>query len=1663
MAPAPNDQQLVDVPGPRPDTSRPVALLPVHVETRFITDEGGGAELLVRVYPDDLHIDTHEAALTAEEERWGRQFWQQTWRAGAGEGQAAAQQRAHAWAQLAERFGPPRAAWVARALQPENPADRPDEPVAAADPLPRAPVFPAHDARDAAWTRAPQARLLPDRWVVVGHRDGQRVLVDWGETITTDLAAGPQPGAPPPDQPGDEDLAVDPGMRWLVDFAEAERVGMALRIPLAPADAERGFDTLVVFGVRATLDADASAERLAELLDAHHYTDGLALAPLGTPTNNTADQPAGDGSRSIDHDASFATERGVPGFRPNDGTDGDLATRALGVSASVLAHVAHSGGTEQGEAGHMHTALWPATWGYFIQHIVGGVDDETTAHARRHFIDHVRGHGPLPTLRIGTQPYGLLPVTPLERWEPVDGDDHDGGIVELLRAVRPRWRAAVAHVPRLRDGLRAPGDLLGVLGMRATSSSYGGRPVFDREHVSHLVAGGDPRGLADKIAHGLRVAPEMLRTLGITGEPRLATLALSRHAFPLSETLVPSTARAREVLTWLRDATCDDIRRETGIETETSLLYLLLRHAVMLGHATAAWRILRDEGVVGDDIVVEPALVDAAPGSGTGDTPTLGRFLDREADAIDTGPIGQHLAPDGAATDHPAAAELAELRDSLTHLANLPATALARAVSETLDVCSHRLDAWATSLANRRLGRLRDRRAEGIHVGGYGWVEDLRPAPPPTRVEVPADEDDPIPVSTANGGYVHAPSIDHAATAAILRSGHLSHPGDDENAAAGPFAVDLSSRRVRLAHSLLDGIRDGQPLAALLGYRFERELHERGLDAFVEPFRRLAPLSDLYEALSTIEDRRDNVQSWTEKKKGLQQDLAAAQGRRKEAEQELADLPSEDDLHQKELAATEEADTIEETKLPDALAARRNARSRLNKAIELDVEPEIILRLREKFKEADERVTKLRKDEHALRDEAERLRIEIRQLPRRKQRIRFRIDGAKEDIKEVQGDLKPVRDNLKRAKTRLETARRKYDTLEQNRRDRFLYPPTTTIESMDSFASRDVVDGLQLLRLHQDNRIPWGRTFEGHIDLPDRDDDDTAAVIEELDRLDAAVDAVSDALVAEGVHQAVRGNPERAAAALDTVTRGESAPPELDVTRTPRSGVGLTHRVLILLGDDTSEDAWPASAESPRALAEPRLDAWAGRLLGDPARVRCTVEYRDAASDKLIASIDVRFADLGLSPLDVVQAAQAQGSPSAELEQRIAYHAARDRPAGVPEGAEELLRFARGDDWDSADLSFTEFLEVAHAAAKVLGGARPADARELSLPQDAVATGLDADELRTRADRAVQQLRERHDETRRLADANAPDPDAMRAALLALAAFGIPGAVPRSATSEAPETRDALRDQCRSAADAVTRRVDAAERVAAAFDPDTATIDATVAHHVERLTAVFGRAFRVLPRFTVRDATELRQSFADRNGLQGDDSQAVVGWFHRAARVRDGVARLARLALYTEALGTEPLDLRVGQLPHVPSERWVALPPPQGASIPGGRVSFVGQVRDSIDLDEPLAGLVVDEWNEVVPNARETTAVTFNADEPGARAPQTILLAVPPDARPQWDLETLEATLLDTLELAKLRTVDPDALGEVDDVAVFLPAVHVALNRAGDTISTDLARAATRT
>ena len=806
------------------DGSRPVALLPVRIETRFMP----GPELWVRLFPDDVHADTHEPGLTAAEREWGEHFWREGWEAAA---------EADAWRQLAARFGPRRAAWIANVLTPVNVARRglPGE----------TPAFAATAARPAAWSRAARTATLPDRWVVLGYWGGQRTLRAAGSVIPDPLPTGPSPTAAA--AASTADLPVDDGVRWRVDFDVAVAAGMALKIPLTAQQARDGFDRLLVVGVKPTLTAATGAARVRLALIAHHHTAGLSLPAAGTPTNTSDDgrSPA-TSAAGDDQDAGYAIERGTPA--PAPGTDGDALATALGVAPTTLAGVRGAADTGLRRARLMDTVLWPATWGYYLAQLMAGrvagapplISPGTRSAVRRFALAHVRGRGPLPLLRVGSQPYGVLPASALATWRTMGEDPVVDQIVSLVRGLGPVWRTASGAVPRARPGADPDATLLGLLRLDANVRTLRGRATTSREYERNLAAllGEAVAPVSARWDAIEQATLQRLAAIGIVGAPRLVDLAAGDGAAPRldgplvedSRILSPGPARvylhelavAPPALTWSRPS-------DLGL---APVLYLLARHSVL-----RAWLDAADElrGVPADDAREQILLGFTAGGPVDPYVRLLGGPMPTAADAIE--------AARGQPNPPPLAAELEELRAALVELAGVSAAELAQLLREGLGLSAHRLDAWATAVASARLALLRGGPApDGVHVGGWGWLEEVRPGHGRVEIEPPDGETRPVWSDPQGAGYVHAPSLGHAATAAVLRSGWLTHSGTSGAA----LAVDLSSERVRRAVELVDGVRAGQPPSALLGYRFERDLHERRgmleLDRYIAPLRAAFPL-----------------------------------------------------------------------------------------------------------------------------------------------------------------------------------------------------------------------------------------------------------------------------------------------------------------------------------------------------------------------------------------------------------------------------------------------------------------------------------------------------------------------------------------------------------------------------------------------------------------------------------------------------------------------------------------------------------------------------------------------------------------------------------------------------------------------------------------------------
>ena len=85
-------------------------------------------------------------------------------------------------------------------------------------------------------------------------------------------------------------------------------------------------------------------------------------------------------------------------------------------------------------------------------------------------------------------------------------------------------------------------------------------------------------------------------------------------------------------------------------------------------------------------------------------------------------------------------------------------------------------------------------------------------------------------------------------------------------------------------------------------------------------------------------------------------------------------------------------------------------------------------------------------------------------------------------------------------------------------------------------------------------------------------------------------------------------------------------------------------------------------------------------------------------------------------------------------------------------------------------------------------------------------------------------------------------------------------------------------------------------------------------------------------------------------------------------------------------------------------------------------------------------GLVLDEWIEMVPDRERRTGIAFHYNQPDARPPQSLILAVSPETKGKWDAENLFLTVKETIEMAKNRMVEPEHLLN-SDLSHLLPSI----------------------
>jgi len=277
-----------------------------------------------------------------------------------------------------------------------------------------------------------------------------------------------------------------------------------------------------------------------------------------------------------------------------------------------------------------------------------------------------------------------------------------------------------------------------------------------------------------------------------------------------------------------------------------------------------------------------------------------------------------------------------------------------------------------------------------------------------------------------------------------------------------------------------------------------------------------------------------------------------------------------------------------------------------------------------------------------------------------------------------------------------------------------------------------------------------------------------------------------------------------------------------------------------------------------------------------------------------------------------------------------------------------------------------------------------------------------------------------------------------------------------------------LDDQITSVLNTMTARLtdyDAAMQVIkdAAANPDNKQTNTQLANAYQ---ALLGKSFPLLHRFSSKNNSDLTFSLQTLN-VQFQNAQRKFNpiiWFQQTSTTHPELQKLEHLLMLAEGIQSLadptsslgqinvqlrlqvaqlPINLQTKDTPPKPINDWLCLPLSNAISNLQdlqGCTSIVFNSITPIDFTD-VSGIVIDSWDETIPFPMVDTAYAYQYTKPNALPPQTLLLLNAPDSTYKGTVDQyVYEAILDTLDLAKIRTVDLEAMKWL---GTFLPAIFI--------------------
>jgi hypothetical protein len=1351
-------------------------------------------------------------------------------------------------------------------------------------------TFPTRPQKEKSWGKAPVSEVLPERFVVATLRGGQFQQIVTGKVLPQPLPVGIDPTGDQAERwnhMANGDLEVPEELRWMFDFDAAVEAGMGIRVPLQEKDFDKGFDAVMVLGVRDS-DAQVGQNNLDQLFKNHLYSDGgLEFLPVNTPTNNTDAVKSAYSGLDNDFDAAFDLFMGPENLNllPQNGTnemhitDGQFFKEGLGLPADLVGDIRYFSKKDIAEGRAMNRSLINATLKYFMAIMAKNLfNSNDIAQTVPFMVNHVSAVGTIPSIRVDEQPYGILPITPTDFFNQTSNrkgtlDSYVEMLSYFLRSTKQVFeqmerRPITVNSPKYLADPQA--EFLKILGLSPYSKEFyfrAGSNVASRWQTPEDLSfdfdvnwdGSDlasaPTNLADfyksSLKYGLGIDSKTLRERIIEGS-RAYTNRFFEAGF-INGALVQDQRLGKEKLVSIPQISNRnyiqwflDVMENANSEAEEQIFRRL-------------------------DFKLIPRIEQAGE---TIPQNTLLFTMLRGALIYDRGSYA---------------------RRALEQLQHLSVPKLERLLANHFDLVSYRLDAWLSALADYRLKDMRKSNARGTYIGAYGLVENLKPAAARDRVEqvpeglAPADGRD-VYKARENQGFVHGPTLNHAVTAAVLRAGYtsLKSKGNNQNA----LAVNLSSARVRKALALMEGVSHGQEPGALLGYQLERALHDKYTNSSGQP---------------------------------LEMDVYIYRLRRK--------FPTYGNRSVEQAADTSVNEQLRPTNVIDGLALIDYLEDKLNNQGHFDEDATLV--------------------EMIIED-----------------------SGSNPSFRGHPWDLGNAVPNPSN-------------------------PPTGSSAAQERKKLR--------------------------------------ALIHEIDNMADAFDALADLTTAEGVYQLVKGNHVRAGAVLKAMAEG-TRPVDPEIIKSMREGTSVTHRAILTMGLQEG-NPWPDVALTPRAEAEPYVNNWLAQQIGAPETTEWQALYGQTETY-------LNLADLELQPIDLVLLLASGSEDSmAEIESRSQHHLLKH---GATEEDTITLNFNQAS--SSQKLSLGEQMSLLQNLGNTVAKARVADARDYreegAEANDGYgALGLDLPRLQQRLQNVLNNYEQLHLSLAPFSSAKTSYTPAEESLALEklrkLSTWSFTGFYPHANVTGSLE--ESL-SKILSAKSQMAQNITWAQQQLSAL-----TYDSDENHWLQFTNELagkfYGQGFKILPQLQLDNTTALQQQLqlsVEEGPLRHNSTKGFLDqWLSSAALVRNALVPLETTRLLGQALHQSACSFKPAQLPFSAAlpvaerEYWLGAEYPKNYSPKGDRLSLLCFGYENIQ--SAAVGLVLDEWMELIPAPKQTTGIAFYFNQPDARAPQNILVAVPPRKTGNWEMDDLILTVYEVLRQARLRAVEPEHI-DYSMLSQMLPA-----------------------